>query len=138
MEYILQTKDLTKKYKTTLAVDHVSMNIRKGAIYGFVGRNGAGKTTLIRLITGLVNKTGGEFTLYGTKDSGNINGARRRIAAIVEGPSIQLNMNAYDNLQMQCKILGIVNEKIITDTLQLVGLPVDKNDRKAARNYSLG
>jgi len=138
MEYILRTNNLTKQYQTTLAVDNVSMNIKKGDIYGFVGKNGAGKTTLIRLITGLANKTSGTFELYGTLDSGKINEARRRMAAIVENPSIYLNMNAYNNLLMQCKILGIVDEESIIDNLKLVGLPYNKKDKKVAKNYSLG
>lgn len=138
MEYILKTHNLCKKYKTTLALDNVSMNIKKGDIYGFVGRNGAGKTTLIRLVTGLAYKTGGEFELFDVSDSKDLKDARRRTAAIVESPSIYLNMNAYHNLIMQCKVLGIVDEKQVIETLELVGLPTSKDDKKVARNYSLG
>ena len=53
MEYVLSTENLTKQYKDFKALDHLTMHVEKGAIYGFVGRNGAGKTTLIRLICGL-------------------------------------------------------------------------------------
>ena len=65
MDYVLQTDSLTKTYKTTKALDRLTMNVERGAIYGFVGRNGAGKTTLIRLICGLQLPTEGSFTLYG-------------------------------------------------------------------------
>ena len=53
MEYVLETRSLTKRYRDFTALDRFTMRIPKGAIYGFVGRNGAGKTTLIRLICGL-------------------------------------------------------------------------------------
>ncbi len=65
MEYVLQTKGLSKKYKHFQALHDLTMSVPKGSIYGFVGRNGAGKTTLIRLICGLQMPTSGSFTLYG-------------------------------------------------------------------------
>ena len=65
MEYVLRTFSLVKTYKDVNVVDNVSMNIPRGQIYGFVGRNGAGKTTLMRLVCGLINKSGGSFTLFG-------------------------------------------------------------------------
>ena len=58
---VLKTYNITKKYGEQLAVDNVNMTIKKGDIYGFIGQNGAGKTTLIRLITGLIHKSGGEI-----------------------------------------------------------------------------
>ena len=62
MDFVLETNDLTKHYKTTKALERLTMHVEKGAIYGFVGRNGAGKTTLIRLICGLQAPTGGSFS----------------------------------------------------------------------------
>ena len=67
MEYVLSTENLTKQYKDFKALDHLTMHVEKGAIYGFVGRNGAGKTTLIRLICGLQSPTSGEYSIYGKK-----------------------------------------------------------------------
>ena len=65
MDYILRTNDLSKSYRDFKALDGLSMNVPRGAIYGFVGKNGAGKTTLIRLICGLQEPTSGSYTLYG-------------------------------------------------------------------------
>ncbi len=80
MEYVLQTNGLTKKYRHFKALNQLTMNVPKGAIYGFVGRNGAGKTTLIRLICGLQFPTSGGYTLYGRKDTDkDIFRSRRRI-----------------------------------------------------------
>ena len=64
-ELILQTRDLTRRYGHTLALDHASLSIEKGQIFGLVGRNGAGKTTLIRLISGQSHPTEGEISLFG-------------------------------------------------------------------------
>ena len=82
MEYVLRTFSLVKTYKDVNVVDNVSMNIPRGQIYGFVGRNGAGKTTLMRLVCGLINKSGGSFTLFGKEDEDrDIGRARRRMGA---------------------------------------------------------
>ena len=87
MEYVLRTFSLVKTYKDVNVVDNVSMNIPRGQIYGFVGRNGAGKTTLMRLVCGLINKSGGSFTLFGKEDEDrDIGRARRRMGAMVESP----------------------------------------------------
>lgn len=137
MEYVLQTKALSKHYKDFKALNGVSMNVPKGAIYGFVGKNGAGKTTLIRLICGLQEPTSGEYTLYGRKNSQkDIVKSRRRMGAVVETPSIYLDMTAENNLRQQYRILGLPTFEGIADILKLVGLA--DTGRKKARNFSLG
>lgn len=93
MDYILTTHGLGKRYKDFQALNDLTMSVPKGAIYGFVGKNGAGKTTLIRLICGLQEPTLGSFTLYGIPhDSREIHESRRRMGAVVETPSIYLDM----------------------------------------------
>ena len=67
--YILQTKNLSKKYGNQFAINDINMNIKPGDIYGFIGQNGAGKTTLIKLITGLISKSAGEYELFGENSS---------------------------------------------------------------------
>ncbi len=69
MEYVLQTNSLCKQYRSFRALDHLTMHVPKGSIYGFVGKNGAGKTTLIRLISGLQAPTSGDYSLYGIRVS---------------------------------------------------------------------
>lgn len=137
MEYVLQTNSLTKKYKEFKALNGLSMNVPKGAIYGFVGKNGAGKTTLIRLICGLQTPTSGEYTLYGRKNTDkDISKSRRRMGAVVETPSIYLDMTAEENLKQQYCILGLPSYDGLTDILKLVGL--EDTGKKLARNFSLG
>lgn len=137
MEYVLKINALSKNYKDFKALSGLSMNIPKGAIYGLIGRNGAGKTTLIRLICGLQEPTSGDYTLYGRKNTDkDIVKSRRRMGAVVENPSIYLDMTAVDNLKMQYRILGLPSFEGLTEILKLVGL--DNTGKKKAKNFSLG
>lgn len=137
MEYVLTTSGLSKKYGKFRALDDLSMHIPKGAIYGFVGRNGAGKTTLIRLICGLQEPTQGTYSIYGIDYTDkSISKSRRRMGAVVETPSIYLDMTAEDNLKQQALILGLPSYDSIPEILKLVGL--DNTGKKRARNFSLG
>lgn len=139
MGYVLQTYNLSKQYKNHLVLDKVNINIEQGDIYGFVGENGSGKTTIIRLITGLISANGGHFELFGTKStSPDILQARTKVGAIVETPSIYLNMSAADNLKMQNCILGKKDDDKIKEVLAEVGLADLYNDKKTAGNFSLG
>ena len=139
MDYILRTFGLSKKYKKHLAVNDANMTICRGDIYGFVGENGSGKTTIIRLITGLIFPLSGSFELFGIANSSpDIKTARRKIGAVVESPSIYQNMSAYDNLKMQCMILGLPVDERIEKTLNEVGLSFLLNDKKHAGDFSLG
>ncbi len=137
MEYVLETSALGKSYGHFKALNNLSMHVPKGSIYGFIGKNGAGKTTLIRLICGLQEPTCGEYTLYGKKNSEKaIYSSRRRMGAIVETPSVYLDMTARENLQQQYRILGLPSFDGIQDVLKLVGL-ADTGKKKAA-HFSLG
>lgn len=139
MDYVLRTFGLSKKYKKHMAVNQANMTISRGDIYGFVGENGSGKTTIIRLITGLIFPNEGSFELFGVPNNSNdIRSARRKIGAVVESPSIYRNMSAYDNLKMQCAILGIPADERIAQTLQDVGLVNVLNDKKHVSDFSLG
>ena len=137
MEYVLKTNNLSKHYRNFKALDKLTMSVPKGSIYGFVGRNGAGKTTLIRLICGLQFPTSGSFEIYGAPNtSGDILKSRRRMGAVVETPSIYLDMTAEDNLKQQYRILGLPDFSGISDILELVGL--HNTGKKKAKNFSLG
>ena len=137
MDYILTTENLGKQYKHFKALNGLTMHVPKGSIYGFVGRNGAGKTTLIRLICGLQEPTAGSFTLYGIKNTEkNIVKSRRRMGAVVETPSIYLDMTAEENLKEQYRVLGLPSFDEIPDLLRLVGL--ENTGKKKAKNFSLG
>lgn len=137
MEYVLTTNALSKHYGGSKALDNLSIHIPKGAVYGFVGRNGAGKTTLIRIICGLQEPTSGEYRLYGMERTNKgIADQRRRMGAVVETPSIYLNMTAEDNLKQQYLSLGIPSFDTIPELLRLVGL--EDTGSKKAKHFSLG
>ena len=137
MEYVLTTSALSKKYRKFEALKDLTMHIPKGAIYGFVGRNGAGKTTLIRVICGLQEPTSGEYAIYGISNKDRqIAKSRHRMGAVVETPSIYLDMTAEDNLKQQALVLGLPNYESIPEILKLVGL--ENTGKKKARNFSLG
>jgi len=137
MNYVLKTNNLCKYYRDSKALCGLTMNIPKGAIYGFIGRNGAGKTTLIRLICGLQLPTSGDFELYGIKNTDKtISKSRRKMGAVVETPSIYLDMTAEDNLKQQYQILGLPSFDGLQDLLGLVGL--ENTGKKKAKNFSFG
>ncbi|MBM6854084.1 ATP-binding cassette domain-containing protein [Mediterraneibacter glycyrrhizinilyticus] len=137
MEYILTADSLSKYYQHFKALSDLSIHVPKGAIYGFIGKNGAGKTTLIRLICGLQEPTSGNYKLYGVKNTDSqINRCRRRMGAVIETPSIYMDMTAEENLKEQYRIIGLPDFGDIPELLKLVGL--ENTGKKKAKNFSLG
>ena len=141
MSCVLKTVNLSKRYKKQWALKDVNMNISKGDIYGFVGENGSGKTTVIRLVTGLIFANEGHVELFGVRDDDPaILSERKKIGAIVESPSIYMNMPAAENLRLQCTLLGVKEavEDKIKSVLCEVGLADLYESPKNASNFSLG
>ena len=137
MDFILETNGLTKSYGHFTALRGLDMHIPKGAIYGLIGKNGAGKTTLIRVLCGLQKPTSGTYSIYGisNKDRKMID-ARKRIGAIIESPSLCLDMTAEDNLKEQYKVVGLPNFDGLPELLNLVRL--SDTGKKTAKHFSLG
>ena len=138
MTNAIETQSITKKYGKKVVVNHVSLNIPNGSVYGLVGENGSGKTTIMRLITGLAIPTSGKYSLFGIScDDKKIYKAKEKLAAIVEAPSLIPTMNAYDNLKYAAGYLGIsINEDRVNEILSLVGL--NNVEKKLVKNFSLG
>lgn len=134
-DYIMQTFGLTKQYGTYTAVNAVNMKIKKGDIYGFIGRNGAGKTTMIRMITGLVTPTSGEIELFSNKESKRNTGLNR-IGSIIEHPALYTELTAYENMEHRGLLLGIPDKKVIEEVLEIVDLSDVR--KKKVKNFSLG
>lgn len=132
MEYIIETKDLVKKYGPKAAVDKMSVHVKKGDIYGLIGKNGAGKTTLMKLILGLTNANSGEIKLFG---STALNRSRKRIGSLIEAPAIYKNETAYENMKRFAILTGAKDDEI-KSLLELVGL--GKTGKKKAGHFSLG
>ena len=134
-ELLLQTRNLTKQYGRHRAVDDVNMHIKKGAIYGFIGRNGAGKTTCLKMISGLSTPSYGEIEMFGYKGK-DLQKVRSRVGCLIEAPGLYGNMSAFDNLNIKCKLTGIKKKGYIEELLKTVGL--DAVGEKKTKHYSLG
>lgn len=132
MEFIVETKNLTKKFSNKVAVNKINMHIKKGDIYGFIGKNGAGKTTAMKMILGLLNPSDGEILINGSKE---LDKERRKIGSLIENPGLYKNCTAYENLKRFSIIYG-GNDSDIKEILELVGL-ADTGKKKAGK-FSLG
>lgn len=133
METVLKTNNVTKKFSKKIAVSAVNMNIKKGDIYGFIGRNGAGKTTLIKMLVGLSSPTSGTIELFENK---NLDKERYRIGTVIEAPAFIPHLSAEQNMIIQWKLLGAKDKSIIKESLKLVGL--DNVGKKKVKKFSLG
>ena len=104
MSAIIETDHMTKSYGKQKAVDRVSMHIRKGKIYGLLGRNGAGKTTVMKMILGLTAADTGDVRLFGRKLQGNEKYIYPRIGAIIETPGFYPNLTGTENLEVFARL----------------------------------
>ena len=137
MEYILKTNLLTKQFRQQKAVDGVSLQIERGAIYGLIGRNGAGKTTFLRMVAGLARPTSGEIELMGIPSTEkSIRSAFERVGCLIEQPGIYNNLSAFENCKLKAMNSGVYSKKYVEEKLALVGLSHVGN--KAAGHFSLG
>ena len=126
-EYIIETKNLTKRFGKDIAVNSINMKIERGKIYGLLGRNGAGKTTTMCMLLNLSEPTSGEIKLFG-EDS--------KTGSIIETPGFYENLNAVENLKIIAKLRGNYNRKTIDEVLNLVCLYDAKY--KKFKDFSLG
>ena len=134
-EILLETHGLTKQFGRYKAVNRLDMHIRRGAVYGFIGRNGAGKTTFLKMICGLSNPTAGEYSIFGYSGK-ELAQVRSRVGCLIEAPGIYPNMTAKDNLMIKAQLFGIHDRKYADELLDMVGL--GDVGRKKAGHFSLG
>ena len=133
---VLVTQNLTKKYGSVLALDHVSMTIERGQIYGLVGKNGAGKTTLVRAIAAQTIPEMGAIALFGDDTPKGLEQARRRTGVMVETPSFFPFMTARENLEYYRIQRGIAGNHRADEVLERVGL--SGTGKKKFKDFSLG
>lgn len=135
METLVQTNNLTKQYGQHKAVNNVNLSVRKGEIYGLIGRNGAGKTTILRLISGLAKPTNGSISLFGQNSRDSIY-MQKHIGLLIETPGIYPDMSARDNVKLKCMAIGVSNNSYIAELLKNVGLSAV--DKKKVKCFSVG
>lgn len=132
-ENVVEINNLCKTYKDTKSVAHVNMTIKKGDIYGFIGRNGAGKSTTLKMIVGLIFPTSGQIKLFGESRNKFTD---RRIGSLIENPGLYPNLSAYDNMELKAIALGLKDKEKIIELLNLVKL--DYKSKKIVKKFSLG
>jgi len=130
---IINTKNLTMKFKDFYAIKDVTIDVKSNQIYGLVGKNGAGKTTLMKCLLGLLPGSSGEIKMFETD---NLADGRRRTGALIEEPGFFKNLTGYQNLMYFSKAFGINDSAEVLKLLQLLKLSEAKD--KKYKNYSLG
>lgn len=135
-DYIIQTRNLTKRYGAQIAVNNVNLNVRCGKIYGMLGRNGAGKTTIMKMFMGLTDITSGEISLFDKPFKKGSREIYSRIGYIIEYPIFYPNLTAAENLSVMARLRGVTRKDAIEKALATVNLPY--NDKKTFLQYSLG
>jgi ABC-2 type transport system ATP-binding protein len=133
MEYLVETKGLTKRYGSRLAVDSVDLRVRRGEVYGFLGPNGAGKTTTLRMLAGLVRPTSGTVRVLGAAPGQRA--ALARIGMLVEEPGFYPYLSGRDNLRVLARYAGVPAARVDA-VLDIVHLRSRGGDR--FNRYSLG
>lgn len=136
MNYALQVNNLSKRYGNKMALDGLTLNVKKGSVHALVGPNGSGKTTLIRILMGTSIKTSGEYSLFGINDGKVIHKCRNRIGTLIETPRFFNSKTAYDNLDYIQRMRDVKEQHRIDEVLEIVGLMEVKNKRVG--KYSLG
>ncbi len=132
MDYIVETNALTKKYGSRAVVNGISIHVKKGDIYGLIGKNGAGKTSLMKLLLGLTLPDSGSISFFGGL---NLNDARAKTGSLIEAPALYKNETAYENLKRLSLLSGSCEEEI-SRLLELTGL--SDTGQKKVKAFSLG
>ena len=133
---VLRTIDLTKRYKSRLAVDHLNIEVRRGEIFGFLGPNGAGKSTTIRMILHLAFPPRGTWRSSGLSLNRARHKALAKVGAVVEKPAFYGHLSALRNLEILGGLQRPVTRRRIMEELERVGLADRADD--PVRTYSHG
>ena len=136
---ILKLSGLTKKFDSRTAVDHISLDIREGEIFGLLGPNGAGKSTTLNMVCSLPKPTSGSIEAFGMDAAKNMNKIKRRIGYIPQDLAIHGNLKAWENVELFTSLYGIKGKELkaaIDDSLEFVGLLDRRNSY--AKTFSGG
>lgn len=132
MDMILKTIDLCKSFSGQMAVNNISLNIKKNSVYGLLGPNGAGKSTTLKMITGILKPNSGSIEFDGHLWKRN---DLEHIGALIEMPPLYENLTAYENLKVRTALLGLDDARI-NEVLQIVQLT--NTGKKRVGQFSLG
>lgn len=132
MKYLLETRNLTKKYKRFLANEDISLKVRENTVYGLLGPNGAGKSTFLKMVTGMIQPTKGEIWFDGSSWERE---DLLEIGSLIEAPPLYYNLTAYENMKLRALLYGLEDSRI-EEVLKLVDL--ENTGRKKAGKFSTG
>lgn len=135
-DFIIETKNLTKQYGEQKSVANLNIHVKKGRIYGLLGRNGAGKTTAMKMLLNLTRPTSGEVQIFGKNIQGNEKKILPRIGNLIEAPGFYPNLTGTENLKLFARLRGVSKRNAVQSALEVVGLPY--GDKKLFSQYSLG
>ena len=136
VDYVIETKGLSKQYSHDLVVNSVDMHVEKGKIYGLLGKNGAGKTTTMCMLLNLTYPSSGEIFLFGKDPKKYSKELYSKIGSIIETPGFYENLTAYENLKIIGKIRGGYDPRNVELALEMVNLSDAKS--KKFKDFSLG
>lgn len=135
MDYVIEVKGVTKKFKEATVLKDVTVSFEQGKIYGIIGRNGSGKTVLFKCICGLLSVTEGEITVLAQLIGDGLK-VPKGVGAIIETPGFLPNVSGYRNLYYLASLSGKPDSQRIREVIKMVGL--DPDSRKHVGNYSMG
>ena len=135
-EYVIETKNLTKKYSNDTVVNSIDMHVEKGKIYALLGKNGAGKTTTMCMLLNLISPSNGDIILFGKNPEKYSNEVYSKIGSIIETPGFYENLTAYENLKVISKLRRNYNSSNIDLVLEMLNLENAKS--KKVKDFSLG
>ena len=134
-EITIHVNDAVKIYGDQTVLNHVSLELRSGKIYGFVGQNGSGKTVLFKSICGFTKLTKGNVEVLGKKIGTDADMAEN-VGAIIETPGFLTSFNAFRNLKFLASLRNKIDDNKIKETIRLVGL--DPDSKKKVGKFSMG
>jgi ABC-2 type transport system ATP-binding protein len=139
MSAVVETKNLTKRYREKLAVNSLNLTLQEGEVFGFLGPNGAGKTTTILMLLGLTEPTSGEVSVCGYNPTHQSLEVKKRVGYLPESPGFYDDISARENLLYMARLNRIPEEEArrrTAEVLDQVGLTDDS--RRLVREYSRG
>jgi len=140
VDIVVKTSGLTKRFgspsKGILAVDNLTIEVRQGNIFGFLGPNASGKTTTIGMLLGLIRPTSGSIELFGQDTKQDLPSLLRRTSTVLENSPFYPYLSGLNNLEVFARTLGGVTQERIDEVLTTVGLK--KRSKNKVKTYSLG
>ena len=134
---VIQIKDVCKAFDQRQVLNHISLSVEEGEIFGLLGPSGAGKTTLIKMLIGLLSATSGNIAILGKELDKKIDESFPSFGMVLDNDGLYDRLNCYDNLELYARIYSISNrKKVINDLLEKVGLI--ESSKKSVSNLSKG